>query len=233
MTSLWRRLVAFGFRLLYNELAWLYDPVSWLVSKGLWRSWQRTALHFLPPSGTVLEVAFGPGHLLRDLTKAGYQTFGLDLSKAMLRQATRRNQRKGLTITLCCGDATTLPFAEDAFDAVVVTFPTAFVYEADWLHDVARVLRNPEPETGQNGGRLVVVEMTRFRQNDPPARGLEWLFRITGQRGPAPDLPALLAAEGLAAWREMVDVEGSTVVVVVAEKSNRSSEFSDLDSETL
>jgi demethylmenaquinone methyltransferase/2-methoxy-6-polyprenyl-1,4-benzoquinol methylase len=218
MKAFWRRFVAFGFRLLYNELAWLYDPVSWVVSKGLWRDWQRTALRFLPASGTVLEVAFGPGHLLRDLVEAGYQSIGLDLSRAMLRQAAARNRQQGLAIPLCRGDAMALPFAADVFDAVVVTFPTPFVYDAAWLQHIVRVLRNSDFDAGQGGGRLIVVEMTSFRKGDPPTCGLEWLFRITGQRGPTPDLPALLAAQDLTTWREMVEVNGSTVSLVLAEK---------------
>ncbi|MCB9446672.1 MAG: class I SAM-dependent methyltransferase, partial [Ardenticatenaceae bacterium] len=44
---LWKKLIRFGFRLLYNELAWTYDAVSWLVSLGDWRSWQQAALPFV------------------------------------------------------------------------------------------------------------------------------------------------------------------------------------------
>ena len=82
MKQLWRRLVAFGFRLLYNELAWLYDPVSRLVSKGQWRRWVRALWPWLPASGRVLEVGSGPGHLLADLAAAGYEATGLDPSVA-------------------------------------------------------------------------------------------------------------------------------------------------------
>jgi hypothetical protein len=49
LTGLWWRLVRFGFRLLYNEMAFTYDAVSAVVSLGEWRSWQRAALNFLPP----------------------------------------------------------------------------------------------------------------------------------------------------------------------------------------
>jgi ubiquinone/menaquinone biosynthesis C-methylase UbiE len=206
MRRLWYRLVAFGFRLLYNELAWLYDPVSWLVSKGLWRRWQRTALAYLPAAGTVLEVGFGPGHLLADLATAGYRPVGLDLSPAMLRQARRR----GLALRLCRGRAEALPFAPGIFDAVVLTFPTPFAYDPAWLRHSQRVLKP--------GGRLVVVEMTSFQKRTTQTRLLEWLFRITGQRGPAPDLLGLLIATGLSAERQQVQVEDTRVSLVLAEK---------------
>ena len=205
----WRGFLAYSFRLLYNELAWAYDPVSWLVSLGRWRRWQQTILPHLPPSGRALEVGFGPGHLLRDLASAGYQTVGLELSPAMLRLADRRLRRQRLDIALCRGDAGALPFAGSAFDAVVLTFPTPFVYDPAWMAQLHRVLKA--------GGRLIVVEMASFNGNRPIERGLESLYRVTGQRGPAPVLPDLLEEAGLKAWRQRVAVDGSTVDLVIAE----------------
>ncbi|MCZ7544410.1 MAG: hypothetical protein M5R40_13175 [Anaerolineae bacterium] len=43
LERLWWALVRFGFRLLYNELAFTYDLVSRVVSLGQWRAWQRAA----------------------------------------------------------------------------------------------------------------------------------------------------------------------------------------------
>jgi ubiquinone/menaquinone biosynthesis C-methylase UbiE len=210
VTQAWRKFLAYSFRLLYNELAWAYDPVSWLASLGRWRRWQQTILPHLPPSGRVLEVGFGPGHLLQDLASADYQVIGLELSPSMLRLAARRLQRKRLGVALCRGVAGALPFSESAFDAVVVTFPTPYVYDPPWLAQLSRVLRS--------GGSLIVVEMASLDGNHPLECGLEALYRITGQRGPAPGLPELLEQVGLNAWREWVPVDGSTVVLVLAEK---------------
>ena len=65
----WWALVTFGFRLLYNEMAFTYDWVSWIVSLGQWRAWQRSALeHITAPPGTrVLELAHGTGNMQIDL----------------------------------------------------------------------------------------------------------------------------------------------------------------------
>jgi ubiquinone/menaquinone biosynthesis C-methylase UbiE len=205
----WRWFLAHSFRLLYNELAWSYDAVSWLVSLGRWRRWQRTILPHLPPSGRVLEIGFGPGHLLRDLASAGYQTVGLELSPAMLRLASRRLRRQRLDIALCRGDADALPFTRSTFDAVVITFPTPYAYDPAWLAQLPHVLRS--------GGMLIVVEMASFNGNHPVERGLESLFRVTGQRGPAPVLTDLLEEAGLKARRKRVAVDGSTVELVVSE----------------
>jgi ubiquinone/menaquinone biosynthesis C-methylase UbiE len=205
----WRRFLVCSFRLLYNELAWTYDAVSWFVSLGRWRQWQQTILPHLPPSGRVLEVGFGPGHLLRDLASAGYGVVGLELSPAMLRLAGRRLRRQQLDIALCRADAGALPFTGSAFDAIVLTFPTPYVYDRVWLAQLPRVLKT--------GGTLIVVEMASFNGNHPIERGLESLYRVTGQRGPAPALPDLLEEAGLKAWRQRVAVDGSTVDLVIAE----------------
>jgi ubiquinone/menaquinone biosynthesis C-methylase UbiE len=208
VNKLWWRLVAFGFRLLYNEMAWTYDAVSWLVSFGHWRAWQQSALPFLPPQSRVLEVGSGPGHLLIDLKQAGHDPVGLDLSRAMLGQARRRLERQDIEIPLCRGVTGALPFGPNTFDAIVSTFPTAYAYEASWIAGARRILRP--------GGRLVVVEMSSLRKKDPATRGVEWLYEITGQRGSSPDLVSLLAAGGLRARREVLAVKDTRVILAVA-----------------
>lgn len=207
----WWRLISLGFRLLYNELAWFYDPVSWIVSMGRWRRWQQTVWPYLPPAGRILEVGPGPGHLLRELSSAGYQPVGLELSPAMLRLVRRRFRRLNLAIPLCRGEASSLPVAPGAFDAVVATFPTGYVYDPDCLGEVARVLRP--------GGRLAIVQMAYFERQGLLSHPLTWLYQITGQSGPGPDLAHLLSQAGLTAWHEKVAVDGSVVGLVLAERS--------------
>lgn len=209
MNRLWWRLIGLGFGLLYDELAWLYDAVAWATSLGLWRRWTRTAAGFVPQQGHVLEVAFGPGHLLAYLAEAGYEVTGLDVSRGMLRLAARRLRRRGLVAALVRGRAEALPFAAQAFDAVVLTFPTPFVYDPRWLAGAWRVLRP--------GGRFVVVEEATFERAGAAGRLLEYAYAVTGQRGTSPDLPARLEAAGFRARRERVEVGGTTVGLVVGE----------------
>ena len=211
MKRLWQRLVALGFRLLYNELAWLYDPVSWLVSKGQWRRWRARPLALVARRRPAYwRSALAPATCWPTWPRAGYETAGLDPSPAMLRQARRRLGRQGQAALLCRGRAEAPPFAPNAFDAVVLTFPTALVYDPACLRHLARVLRP--------GGRLLVVEMATLGGHSPLDAGLEWLYRATGQRGPAPDLPALLRAAGLTARREQTQVGETIVSLVIADK---------------
>ena len=107
-----RLLLRLFFRLLYNEFAFSYDLVSWLVSMGQWRSWQRTALPYLK-GRRVLEIAHGPGNLLLDLTALGFEPIGLDLSVAMGSIAQRKLNSRGLVIPLLRARVQQLPFPSD------------------------------------------------------------------------------------------------------------------------
>ncbi len=124
-SPIWARLVRFGFHLLYNQLAWTYDLVSWLVSFGEWRDWQRAALPYVK-GPDVLEIAHGPGHMLLALHEAGYRVLGLDLSPQMGRLSRRRLHKAGVQIPLLRAKAQNLPLRAQAVDTILVTFPTSF-----------------------------------------------------------------------------------------------------------
>lgn len=209
-SSVAAQLIRFAFRLLYNELAWTYDGVSRMVSLGQWRSWQRAALaHLRGPR--VLEVAHGTGDLLLDLAEAGFQPVGLDLSPAMGRLARRKLQRHGRHLPLVRGRAQALPFAPESFPSIVTAFPTDFILDPRSLEEFRRVL--------VPGGRLVVVGEARLTGQGIAVRVLEWLYRITGQRGPWPPDPAALLPQ--AGFRFTVEVDRlprSEVALVIAEK---------------
>lgn len=164
----------FGFRLLYNEMAFTYDTVSMVVSLGAWRCWQRAALKHLHADGCVLELAHGTGDLQIDLKQAGYETVGYDLSTSMGRIARRKLHRSYLVPTLVQGRAQQLPFATQRFSAVVSTFPTPFIIQPDTLSEIRRVL--------VDDGMLVIVPSGTFVGRGAAENTLELLYRITGQR---------------------------------------------------
>ena len=213
LESLWWRLVRFGFRLLYNEFAWTYDPVSWIVSLGQWRRWQQASLPYLSTrgEGLILELAHGTGNLQIDLTESGFRAVGLDLSPYMGRIARRKLLRHGLVPRLVRGNAAHLPFPTGSFEAVVSTFPTEFIIRPDTLREIHRVLRK--------GGRLVVVPNGILRLTNPLSRFLEWLYQITGQRGPWPGDPVQAFREaGFSPELHIEELPGSQVWVIVAER---------------
>lgn len=211
----WWNLVRFGFRLLYNELAFTYDTVSKVVSLGAWRCWQRTAIKHLPaPTGApILELAHGTGDLQIDLHAAGYRTVGYDLSPRMGRIARAKLTRQGVPARLARGYAQALPFGDGAFPAVVCTFPTPFIIEQTTVREIYRVL--------QPGGRLVVVPSGVLTGGTVADDALEWLYDITGQRGGGFD--PFTQAFTDAGFRVEVMQEQcprSVVVVLAAHKAN-------------
>ena len=173
MTSLvhfWYRFVRFVFHHFYNEFAWTYDLVSRIVSRGKWHDWQRAALPELQGE-RVLEVAFGTGDLLWDMTVGGYECAGVDLSPYMVWMTARKFRRRGGRAPICRARAQDLPFPDGAFHSLVATFPDYFILDPVAQGEMARVL--------VPGGRLVLVEGGRILKTDLWSRFLNWAFRIT------------------------------------------------------
>jgi ubiquinone/menaquinone biosynthesis C-methylase UbiE len=115
--------------------------------------------------GHVLEVAVGTGRNLAFYPRDARLT-GLDLSPAMLAIAGRRAAESGRTADLRLGDAQSLPFADNQFDAVVFTLALSVIPDARRaLAEAYRVLRP--------GGQLLLLE--HVRSGIAPVR---WLERV-------------------------------------------------------
>jgi len=124
--------------LLYHQFAWAYDFVASLVSLGQWQDWVRTALPYL--DGRVLEIGFGPGHLQVEMQGRGLRPFGIDESRFMARQASRRMKKAGADPRLARGLAQALPYPAGTFDAAAATFPAEYIFDPRTLDEVHRVL---------------------------------------------------------------------------------------------
>ncbi len=143
---------------LYNEFAWTYDVVSWLVSFGQWDRWRKTALDYAVGQ-RILEVGFGTGELLVEMAQRGMHACGIDLSPAMHRITARKMAQRGIQSPRVRALVQRAPFADESFDTIVATFPAEYIASPATLHEVARLLRGPDPGTGTDGGRFVVVGM--------------------------------------------------------------------------
>ncbi|MFQ6102031.1 MAG: class I SAM-dependent methyltransferase [Anaerolineae bacterium] len=210
MRRLWWTFLRFSFCLLYNQFAWTYDLVAWMVSLGRWEAWGRTAIGYLRGE-RVLELAHGPGHLLVAMVERGLAPVGLDLSPYMGRLAWRRLRGAGLSVPLVRARAQTLPFCDGCFDSAVATFPTEFILDSATLRETARVL--------QPDGRLVVVAWARLSEHDPFSRFIGWLYGVTGQGEPVPGgSEAILVEAGFAPRTVWERVGRSEVMLVVAQK---------------
>lgn len=138
------------YRLLYNELAWAYDTVSWAVSLGLWDDWRRAALPFVR-GNRILEVGFGTGMLLPVLQNETCRVVGIEPSAAMQRITSARLRRQAQTVPRVQGTAQKLPFADSTFDTIVSAFPAPYILDPCTHQEFARCLRP--------GGRAVIVEV--------------------------------------------------------------------------
>ncbi len=118
------------------------------------RSVVRAALD-LKPGEDVLDIGSGPGLLACEMAAdvgVGGSVHGIDPSDSMLAIGHRRERVSGSApVTLTAGDACTLPFPDDSFDAAAAT--QVYEYVADMpaaLGEAHRVLRP--------GGRLLILD---------------------------------------------------------------------------
>ncbi len=210
-----RRFLRFFFWHFYHGFAWTYDFVADVVSIGRWNDWIQCAIPFVRGE-RVLEIGYGPGHLqvyLREQT--GAWVAGLDESRQMARLAHEELRQASYpdgALTRGVGQA--LPFADGAFDTIVSTFPTEYIFEPPALGEIKRVL-SPD-------GRLVVIPAAWIIGRKTLDRAAAWLFRVTDQ---APRLPAEIIGERLRGSLEQVgllpefrtvEVRSSLVMIVMA-----------------
>jgi ubiquinone/menaquinone biosynthesis C-methylase UbiE len=206
-----RRLIKFGFHLLYHQLAFTYDAVAWSVSLGQWQAWGRTALSRVRGL-RVLEIGHGPGHLLIALARSGRQPIGIDLSPQMIRLAQQNIRRAAVPAPQVQCRAQALPFRSGEFDSVVATFPTDYIADPATLREVQRVTNDR--------GRLIVVFGAQLIGRAPSKLLIEWLYRLTGQReAKADEEESIFDRVRMPARIETETVGASTVTLIVAEKN--------------
>ncbi|HEX3627718.1 MAG TPA: ubiquinone/menaquinone biosynthesis methyltransferase [Verrucomicrobiae bacterium] len=110
---------------LFATIARRYDLLNDLQSFGLHRLWKRrvTALAAVKPGDRALDLCCGTGDLALALAKQGADVTGLDFSEKMLEVAAHRLEKsQGTRLKLMQGDAQSLPFPDNSFDAVTVGY---------------------------------------------------------------------------------------------------------------
>ena len=96
----------------------------------------------VPPGGTVLEVAPGPGFLSIELAKRGLQVRAVDISKTFVEIARRNAAAEGVQARFQLGNASALPLDDASVDFVVcrAAFKN-FTEPVTALAEMRRVLR--------------------------------------------------------------------------------------------
>ena len=134
---------------MFDGVARRYDLTNTVLSMGqdrYWREATRSALA-IGPGQKVLDLAAGTAVSTVELEKSGAWCVAADFSVGMLAAGAARDVPK------VAGDATRLPFGDDVFDAVTISFGLRNVVDTQaGLREMARVTRP--------GGRLVVCEFS-------------------------------------------------------------------------
>lgn len=139
---------------MFDQVAARYDRTNNVLSVGnapLWRV--ATTRAVAPKLGErILDVAAGTGTSSASLAKSGASVVAADFSPGMI-EVGRRRQAGVANLVFVEADATKLPFDDDEFDAVTISFGLRNVNEPK--RALAEFFRVTKP-----GGRLVVCEFS-------------------------------------------------------------------------
>lgn len=134
---------------MFDDVGENYDITNTVLSFGLdkyWRRRTRERLH-LKPGELVLDLAAGTAVSTVELAKSGARVVACDFSQGMLAAGRDRDVPKVV------GDAMHLPFADETFDAVTISYGLRNVHDFEaGLREMARVTKP--------GGRLAVNEFS-------------------------------------------------------------------------
>lgn len=134
---------------MFDAVARRYDLTNAVLSLGQDRFWRRATRSALGigPGEAVLDVAAGTAVSTTELAKSGAWCVAADFSVGMLAAGAGRR------VPMVASDATRLPFGDNVFDAVTISFGLRNVADhAAGLREMARVTKP--------GGRLVVCEFS-------------------------------------------------------------------------
>lgn len=137
---------------MFDDVAERYDVTNDVLSLGQDRLWRRAVLQAVAaqPGERVLDIAAGTGTSSEPFADKGVHVVPADFSLGMLRVGKKRRDDLGFT----AADAMKLPFADNSFDAVTMSFGLRNVADTDdALREFARVTKP--------GGRLVVCEFSQ------------------------------------------------------------------------
>ncbi|GAB3450535.1 demethylmenaquinone methyltransferase [Phycicoccus ginsengisoli] len=136
---------------MFDDVAGRYDLTNDVLSLGQDRLWRRAVTRAVAaqPGETVLDIAAGTGTSSEPFADGGVHVVPADFSLGMLRVGNRRRPDLGFT----AADAMRLPFADDSFDVVTMSFGLRNVASVETA--LAEFLRVTRP-----GGRLVVCEFS-------------------------------------------------------------------------
>jgi demethylmenaquinone methyltransferase/2-methoxy-6-polyprenyl-1,4-benzoquinol methylase len=179
---------------MFDGVAKNYDKANDLLSFGSARIWRKKVAKLVnsQPGQTILDLAAGTGSSSIVFLREGVKVVAADFSNGMLEEGRKRHPE----LEFVFADASSLPFADQEFDTVTISFGIRNVEKTEVaLSEMLRVLKP--------GGKLVVCEFSRI-----PNKLLHTLYRFY-LRNILPTLSAVVSktpeaysylAESIDAW---------------------------------
>jgi demethylmenaquinone methyltransferase/2-methoxy-6-polyprenyl-1,4-benzoquinol methylase len=144
---------------MFNSISGKYDFLNHFLSLGIDILWRKRAVRLLKKHQPklILDIATGTGDFaIEALSLNPEKIIGVDISEGMLSVGREKLIKKNLTdkIQLISGDSEFLPFEDNFFDAVIVSFGVRnFENLEKGLSDMLRVLKP--------GGKVVILEFSK------------------------------------------------------------------------
>ena len=148
---------------MFDTISENYDGLNRVISFGIDTSWRKKVIQLVTETQpkNALDIATGTGDLAISMAQEGIpKVVGLDLSEGMLKVGRKKIANSSLAnkLELIQGDSEALPFEENTFDAITVSFGIRnFEHLKKGLSEILRVLKP--------GGMFVILETsvpTRF-----------------------------------------------------------------------
>ena len=137
---------------MFDGVARGYDRTNAVLSVGNASLWRLHTVRAIDPQPgeRILDIAAGTGTSSAAIAKSGARVIAFDFSAGMIEEGRKRHPE----LEFVEGDAQKLPFGDDEFDAVTISFGLRNVEDPRLaLSEMYRVLKP--------GGRLVICEFSR------------------------------------------------------------------------
>ena len=162
---------------MFNAIAGRYDFLNRLLSLGQDVRWRKALKQFLPDifDQTILDLATGTADVLIVLTKDNpkiHSGYGVDPAVKMLEIGRKKIslQRLDDRLTLQQGDAQALPFPDQKFDCVTISFGIRNIPDLRLaLLEMYRVTKK--------GGRVLILEFSK--PENPLLKCGHWFYLQT------------------------------------------------------
>ncbi len=141
---------------MFNNISENYDGLNRVISFGIDVKWRKKVVAIVGENNPkqILDIATGTGDLAIMMTSLHPDKItGLDISAGMLEVGKQKIAKANLSdkIEMIVGDSENMPFKDETFDAITVSFGVRnFAHLDKGLTEINRVLKP--------GGKLVILE---------------------------------------------------------------------------